>query len=325
MKKNLFALCAIVAMSMMLSSCFLFKSKKGGDDAIASLEELAKDVSKSGDDWNDAEWKDAADKLKEALSNLPSPLETAEEIKIQSALAGMGVIANMHERKAANFIKVLNSYQEKGDEPVAKETEKKSYDLFGRVDKYPITMHLEIDGKQVSGSYFYNRQGAHNKLNISGTKNGSTYDLNETTVDGTPTGHFEGTMSGGVLQGTFTNNQGKKMGFVAAENGIDIGSYDTHIEETVEFDSDDSSSSSGSSDVEAMLDSYDRYVTKYISVMKKVANNDASALAEYPSLMEQCNDLTDKLSRCKDDMTPAQWSRYNKITMRMAEAAKNMR
>ena len=326
MKKNLFAMCAIVAMSMMLSSCFLFKSKKGGDDSIAALEELAKDVSKSGDDWNDAEWKDAADKLKDALLNLPSPLETAEEIKVKSAIAGMEVIAGMHERKAADFIKVLNSYQEKSEGPVANEAEKKSYDLFGRVDKYPITMHLDIDGKQVSGSYFYNRQGAHNKLNISGTKQGSTYDLNETTVDGTPTGHFEGTMSGGVLQGTFTNNQGKKMGFVAAENGIDISSYNTHIEEeSVEFDSDDSSSSSSSADVEAMLDSYDRYVTKYIAVMKKVAQNDASALAEYPSLMEQCNDLTEKLQRCKDDMSPAQWNRFNKITMRMAEAANNMR
>jgi hypothetical protein len=74
-----------------------------------------------------------------------------------------------------------------------------------------------------------------------------------------------------------------------------------------------------------MLDSYDRYVTKYISLLKKAANGDATAMAEYPSLMEQCQDLTDKINRCKDDMTPAQWSRFNKITMRMTEAAQNMR
>jgi hypothetical protein len=186
-------------------------------------------------------------------------------------------------------------------------------------------MHLEVEGKQVSGTYFYNRQGAHNKLNISGTRNGSTFDLNETTVDGTPTGHFEGTLDSGVLQGVFTNNQGKKMGFVAAENGIDISGYNTTIEETVDIDSDSDSFSSGSADVEAMLDSYDRYVTKYISLLKKAANGDATAMAEYPSLMEQCQDLTDKINRCKDDMTPAQWSRFNKITMRMTEAAQNMR
>lgn len=324
MKKNLFAMCAIVAMSMMLSSCFLF-NKKGSDDPIAALEELAKNVSKSGDEWADDEWNDAAKELTKIVSSLPSPLETAEEIKVKSAIASMGVIAGMHERKAAKFIKALESYN--GGETTAKADEpaKKSYDLFGRVDKYPITMHLEVEGKQVSGTYFYNRQGAHNKLNISGTRNGSTFDLNETTVDGTPTGHFEGTLDSGVLQGVFTNNQGKKMGFVAAENGIDISGYNTTIEETVDIDSDSDSSSSGSADVEAMLDSYDRYVTKYISLLKKAANGDATAMAEYPSLMEQCQDLTDKINRCKDDMTPAQWSRFNKITMRMTEAAQNMR
>ena len=49
-----------------------------------------------------------------------------------------------------------------------------------------------------------------------------------------------------------------------------------------------------------------------------------TALTEYPSLMEKAQDLSSKLQNAHGNMSSAQWARYNKITLKMASAAKEM-
>ena len=83
-------------------------------------------------------------------------------------------------------------------------------------------------------------------------------------------------------------------------------------------------SSSGSEDWDALLTSYEKYVDKYISYVKKAAKGDMTALAEYPSLMEKAQEFSDKLQRAQGEMSASQWARYNKITMKMANAAREM-
>ena len=85
-----------------------------------------------------------------------------------------------------------------------------------------------------------------------------------------------------------------------------------------------SSSSSSSEDWDALLDSYDEYVTKYISYMKKAANGDMSALSEYPALLEKAQEFSEKMENAQGEMTSAQWSRYTKITKKMSPAASSM-
>lgn len=85
-----------------------------------------------------------------------------------------------------------------------------------------------------------------------------------------------------------------------------------------------SSSSSGSQDWDALLNSYEQYVDKYISYMKKAAKGDMSALSDYPALMEKAQDLSNKMSGAQGDMSAAQWARYMKITNKMTQAAANM-
>lgn len=87
-----------------------------------------------------------------------------------------------------------------------------------------------------------------------------------------------------------------------------------------------SSSESGDSseDWNAVLASYDEYVTKYISYMKRAKNGDMNALSEYPELLEKSEEFSSKLEKAKNDMTPAQWSRYMKITNKLASAAANL-
>lgn len=86
----------------------------------------------------------------------------------------------------------------------------------------------------------------------------------------------------------------------------------------------ESVSSSGSGNWDAMLDSYDSYVTKYISYMKRAMNGDASALSEYPALMEKAEEFSNKMANAQGEMTSAQWARYTKITNKMMQAASEM-
>lgn len=82
-----------------------------------------------------------------------------------------------------------------------------------------------------------------------------------------------------------------------------------------------SSSSSGSQDWDALLNSYEQYVDKYISYLKKAAKGDMSALAEYPALMEKAQEFSEKMENAQGDMSASQWARYMKITNKMTTAA----
>lgn len=104
------------------------------------------------------------------------------------------------------------------------------------------------------------------------------------------------------------------------------GSFDNDSSASDE-DSDNSVSSagtSGSEDWDSLLNSYEQYVDKYISYVKKAANGDMSALTEYPALMEKADEFSNKLSAAKGDMSSAQWARYMKITNKMATATQQM-
>ena len=86
-------------------------------------------------------------------------------------------------------------------------------------------------------------------------------------------------------------------------------------------DTDSYSSSSDSQDWDALLNSYEQYVDKYISYMKKASKGDMNALAEYPALMEKAQELSEKMENAQGDMSASQWARYMKITKKMTKAA----
>ena len=194
-----------------------------------------------------------------------------------------------------------------------------TYDLKGKVDKYPITMHLEIEGSLVKGTYYYDKKGPDAQLNLSGSCDGNSLDINETDENGTPTGHFKGTMDDGVFKGQFITNKGKSMPFAVTEGNVDDLSFD-------DIDSSsDMSSSSGSTDWDELLDSYERYVDDYIALAKKAQNGDMSALSEYASVLQDANDLSEKIQGAKSEMSTSQVARYNKISIKLANAAQNLR
>ena len=50
-----------------------------------------------------------------------------------------------------------------------------------------------------------------------------------------------------------------------------------------------------------------------------------TAMAEYPSLMQQAQECGDKLSSAKGDLTASQMARYTKIQMKMLKAAQEIK
>ena len=97
---------------------------------------------------------------------------------------------------------------------------------------------------------------------------------------------------------------------------------------SLDSDDDDSDnnkvSSVGSEKWDALLKSYEEYVDKYISYLKKASKGDMTALSEYPALMQKAQEFSDKMKNAESEMSVSQWARYNKITMKMLEAAQEM-
>ncbi len=108
------------------------------------------------------------------------------------------------------------------------------------------------------------------------------------------------------------------MSIVACEVILDV---DKPKEKKQSKTNKSSSSASSSADWNKVLDSYEQYADKYIAVMKKVSAGDASAYAEMAELLQQCNDLSEKLEAANDDMNPSQIARFQKIMNKFATAA----
>lgn len=101
------------------------------------------------------------------------------------------------------------------------------------------------------------------------------------------------------------------------------GSSSSDGDESSVSESDDniSSASSSSDDFDEFYASYEKFVNKYIAVMKKAKNGDASAMLEAASLLEDANEAADKIDNIKGDLTPAQLSKFTKLQQKLASAA----
>ena len=176
------------------------------------------------------------------------------------------------------------------EEVVAEAAVNESYDLEGAVYKYPITMHLDIEGTQVKGTYYYNKRGPNAKLNISGTYENGEMDLNETDEKGVPTGHFKGTFAGGEFKGQFIDNKGKVLDFLVSESGASVAEVLSAFDEgelSDDFDSqpDYGDDAQGDPRYDKFLDDYAKFMDEYVKCLNKMAKNDPTAIANYAKMM----------------------------------------
>lgn len=96
-----------------------------------------------------------------------------------------------------------------------------------------------------------------------------------------------------------------------------------NIKESVEM-SNEIFSDTDTPDWNELLDSYEQYVDKYISYVKKAAKGDMDALAEYPSLMEKAQEFSEKMEGAQSKMSESQWGRYIKITNKMTKTLQEL-
>lgn len=314
---------AIITIAIVSISC----SSKSTKDPITVIDELSSKISSSSEDWDEKEWDKAAEKLKYALAELPSPLETQEEISLHAAITSIEINAGMHERKAANLLNVLKAYAEKGGKMSDVFTDG-AVDLKGYVDKYPITMHIDVDGSLVEGSYYYNKRGPGAKLNLSGKFDEGDMNLNETDENGTPTGHFQGEFDGSEFKGTFITNKGKRMPFVVSESGAsldelpsdDEGEVPDDYESYPDYGDDDIiADEEGDPSVDRFLDDYEKFMNDYVTCLKKMENDDPTALANYAKMTARSAKMSSQADRLKGKMNMKQMQRLNNIVIKMTE------
>ncbi len=87
--------------------------------------------------------------------------------------------------------------------------------------------------------------------------------------------------------------------------------------------SDETISTSGSENWDQMLDDYEKYTNEYIKFYKQAMKGDASALSEYPEMMEKATNLSESMQNAQNDnqLSAKQINRMVKIQTKMLQAA----
>ena len=98
---------------------------------------------------------------------------------------------------------------------------------------------------------------------------------------------------------------------------VSESSFETVESEDVDFYEEDAEENEGNQDWDALLNSYEQYVDKYISYMNKAAKGDMSALSEYPALLEKAQEFSNQMVGAQGEMSSSQWSRYLNITTKI--------
>ena len=138
-------------------------------------------------------------------------------------------------------------------------------------------------------------------------------DLLSGKADDTKTVSFKWAYYGG------SKEIGKKIfteaaSFELIDKGFDPDSWQSQI--SPERDS----RSGNSSDWDSVLDEYEKYVNKYISYTKKIANGDMSAMGDLASLLDSIQKFEDKLENVTSELSSAQASRYARISSKFVSA-----
>lgn len=86
------------------------------------------------------------------------------------------------------------------------------------------------------------------------------------------------------------------------------------------------STSSGSVDIDKMLDDYEEYVDQYIEIFSAAQKGDMTAMQDYPAMMEKAEEFGQSLQDAQeaDEVSPSQMKRMLKIQAKMTNAAADM-
>lgn len=219
--------------------------------------------------------------------------------------------------------------------------------LEGNIGKYAIMMTMHIaPNATVTGAYYYKRNGPGNYLYVKGKKSDDRITLNEYTKDGQQTGTYNGKLKDGVYSGSFNAKSGGyefvlyptemaaidlstinfdsflvELAPTVSNNFSQVKDYDDDYDDDDDDDDDDDSwfadDDEGDESVDEFIAEYEKFWKNYIAVLKKVQNNDMSAMVDYIKMLEQYNEYARKLSKMQGKVSISQLERLNKMNLDM--------
>jgi hypothetical protein len=83
----------------------------------------------------------------------------------------------------------------------------------------------------------------------------------------------------------------------------------------------ESESASSSEDWDAVIEEYDSFTDKYITILKKAQKGDMSMYAELAEVTEELESLTQKIEEAKGEMSASQAAKFTKIQAKYLKAA----
>lgn len=211
--------------------------------------------------------------------------------------------------------------------------------LSGSIGKYTVNMAIDIDEYGViRGAYYYTRMGAKNLLYMKGAiDDEGKVKINEFNIQGDNTGNFDGGFDDDKFAGIFDCN-GTRYSYELTPNdkmdAINIKSipYDkfetSYVSSDIDKGWDDDNGSSyddeGSVDWDEVLDSYEECVNKAIALMKKVKQNDPTAITEYAEYAQKMQEYSRKLDNAKGQLSARQMTRLSALITKAARANQDM-
>ncbi|MEO4005937.1 DUF6591 domain-containing protein [Flavobacterium sp. CAU 1735] len=100
--------------------------------------------------------------------------------------------------------------------------------------------------------------------------------------------------------------------------------YEVPVSETDENTTEVATTSTEENTTDAYLKNYDKYVDQYIILMKEAKNGDVSAMTKYSEYMEKAIDLSQKMEKSENEMTPAQMAKFLKTQAKLTQAVADM-
>lgn len=185
---------------------------------------------------------------------------------------------------------------------------------FDANDVDPFGKSSGKNGNVGFGIETFNEQG--DPLYIYQATAGGMYDDTEALIK------LKNGESGFIFMGlTFDENGAKTAKTFKISSALEI---DKESNSALSNETTTDTSSTNNNDWDAVIADYGTFIDKYIVLLKKAQQGDASAITDYTQYIEKATSLAQKLETARSEMTTEQISRFVKLQEKLISAASSL-